>query len=79
MMIAAWASNGAIGRVLDNLDREEPAALERPFRLFAIPRICFGRDLLPRACGANEDEPQLCRINKIAFPRLSHQSRDQNR
>jgi hypothetical protein len=31
-------------------------------------RICFGRDLFPRACGANEDEPRLCRINKIAVP-----------
>jgi len=29
-------------------------------------RICSGRDLFPRACGANEDEPRLCRINKIA-------------
>ena len=35
MMIAAWASN----RVLDNLDRKEPAALERLFRLLAIPSV----------------------------------------
>ena len=37
MMIAA--SNRAIGRVLDNLDRKEPAALERLFRLLAIPSV----------------------------------------
>jgi acetylornithine deacetylase/succinyl-diaminopimelate desuccinylase-like protein len=39
MMIAASASNRVIGRVLDNLDREEPAALERLFRLLAIPSV----------------------------------------
>jgi ribonuclease T2 len=31
-------------------------------------RICFGRDLFPRACGANEDEARLCRSSKIAVP-----------
>jgi ribonuclease T2 len=31
-------------------------------------RVCFGRDLLPRRCGANEDERRLCRANKIAVP-----------
>ena len=31
-------------------------------------RICFGRDLFPRPCGANEDEARLCRVNKIAVP-----------
>jgi ribonuclease T2 len=31
-------------------------------------RFCFGRDLLPRRCGANEDERRLCRANKIAVP-----------
>ena len=31
-------------------------------------RICFGRDLFPRACGANEDETRLCRSDRIAVP-----------
>ena len=31
-------------------------------------RICFGRDLFPRACGANEEEARLCRSSKIAVP-----------
>jgi ribonuclease T2 len=31
-------------------------------------RICFGRDLFPRACGANEDEARLCRSDRIAVP-----------
>jgi ribonuclease T2 len=31
-------------------------------------RICFGRDLFPRACGANEDEKRLCRSDQIAVP-----------
>src|SRR5262249_1048125 len=31
-------------------------------------RICFGRDLFPLACGANEDEARLCRIDNIAVP-----------
>jgi len=30
--------------------------------------ICFGRDLFPRACGANEEEARLCRSSKIAVP-----------
>jgi acetylornithine deacetylase/succinyl-diaminopimelate desuccinylase-like protein len=32
-------SGGALQRVLDRLDREEPAALERLFRLLAIPSV----------------------------------------
>jgi ribonuclease T2 len=31
-------------------------------------RFCYGRDLLPRRCGANEDDRRLCRANKIAVP-----------
>jgi ribonuclease T2 len=31
-------------------------------------RVCFGRDLFPRACGANEDERRLCRTDKIVVP-----------
>ena len=31
-------------------------------------RICFSRDLFPRACGANEDETRLCRSSRIAVP-----------
>jgi ribonuclease T2 len=31
-------------------------------------RVCFGRDLFPRACGANEDEKRLCPAGKIAVP-----------
>jgi len=31
-------------------------------------RICFRRDLFPRACGANEEEARLCRSSKIAVP-----------
>jgi ribonuclease T2 len=31
-------------------------------------RICFGRDLFPRACGVNEDEKRLCRSDKIGVP-----------
>lgn len=31
-------------------------------------RVCFGRDLFPRACGANEDQKRLCPLNKIGVP-----------
>jgi len=38
-MTAPQASSRALESVLDNLDREEPAALDRLFRLLAIPSI----------------------------------------
>ena len=38
-MTAPQASSRALESVLDNLDREEPAALNRLFRLLAIPSI----------------------------------------
>jgi ribonuclease T2 len=31
-------------------------------------RVCFGRDLFPRPCGANEDQQRLCRADRIAVP-----------
>jgi ribonuclease T2 len=31
-------------------------------------RVCFGRDLFPRACGSNEDQKRLCPADKIAVP-----------
>jgi ribonuclease T2 len=31
-------------------------------------RICFGRDLFPRDCGANESQTRLCRAGRIAVP-----------
>lgn len=31
-------------------------------------RVCFGRDLFPRACGANEDQQRLCPLSKIGVP-----------
>jgi ribonuclease T2 len=31
-------------------------------------RVCFGRDLFPRRCGANESEKRLCPSSKIAVP-----------
>jgi len=31
-------------------------------------RVCFGRDLFPRSCGANEDQSRLCPAGKIAIP-----------
>ena len=31
-------------------------------------RVCFGRDLFPRACGDNEDQKRLCPLNKITVP-----------
>jgi ribonuclease T2 len=31
-------------------------------------RVCFGRDLFPRRCGANENEKRLCPLSKIAVP-----------
>ncbi|MEX2166654.1 MAG: ribonuclease T2 [Methyloceanibacter sp.] len=31
-------------------------------------RICFGRDLFPRACGVNEDQKRLCPAAKITIP-----------
>ena len=34
-------------------------------------RICFGRDLVPRACGVNEDQKRLCRASEIAVPPVS--------
>src|SRR6188508_2067698 len=38
-MTAPPASSRALESVLDNLDREEPAALDRLFRLLAIPSV----------------------------------------
>ena len=31
-------------------------------------RVCFGRDLFPRACGVNEDQKRLCPAASIAVP-----------
>ena len=31
-------------------------------------RVCFGRDLFPRACGVNEDQKRLCPAGKITIP-----------
>ena len=31
-------------------------------------RVCFGRDLTPRACGVNEDQRRLCAAPKISVP-----------
>jgi ribonuclease T2 len=31
-------------------------------------RVCFGRDLFPRACGANENQQRLCPLGAIAVP-----------
>jgi ribonuclease T2 len=39
----------------------------RKQKLFDV-RICFGRDLFPRACGANEDQTRLCPVTKITVP-----------
>jgi len=35
-------------------------------------RVCFGRDLAPRGCGANEDQDRLCRAGEIALPPIAH-------
>ena len=32
-------------------------------------RVCFGRDLSPRSCGANEDQRRLCTLAKVSVPR----------
>lgn len=31
-------------------------------------RVCFGRDLFPRPCGANEDQKRLCPLETISVP-----------
>lgn len=31
-------------------------------------RVCFSRDLFPRACGVNEDQKRLCPAGKITVP-----------
>ena len=31
-------------------------------------RICFSKDLEPRACGVNEDQRRLCRLDKVVMP-----------
>jgi len=31
-------------------------------------RVCFGRDLFPRSCGANEEQRRLCPAAKIGVP-----------
>lgn len=31
-------------------------------------RLCFGRDLRPRACGANINQKRLCRAGRISVP-----------
>jgi ribonuclease T2 len=34
-------------------------------------RVCFGRDLFPRACGSDEDQKRLCPLEKITVPETS--------
>jgi ribonuclease T2 len=34
-------------------------------------RFCFGRDLFPRSCGANEDQHLLCGESKVTVPPTS--------
>jgi ribonuclease T2 len=36
-------------------------------------RVCFGRDLFPRACGVNEDQKRLCAAGKITVPPVTPQ------
>ena len=31
-------------------------------------RVCFDRDLAPRACGANEDQHRLCKLDRVSVP-----------
>jgi ribonuclease T2 len=31
-------------------------------------RVCFDRELAPRACGANEDQRKLCKLDKVKVP-----------
>jgi len=31
-------------------------------------RVCFGRDLVPRSCGINEDQKRLCSAPRISVP-----------
>lgn len=35
-------------------------------------RICFGRDLFPRACGSNEEQERLCSASAISVPPVAH-------
>ncbi len=49
------------------LKPETMAVTCRNRKLFDI-RICFNRDLSPRACGRNEDQQRLCPIGNIAVP-----------
>ncbi|HZP08344.1 ribonuclease T2 family protein [Methyloceanibacter sp.] len=35
-------------------------------------RVCFGRDLFPRACGPNEDQKRLCSTSAIQVPPVQH-------
>jgi ribonuclease T2 len=49
------------------LSAETIAVTCRKRKLFDI-RVCFGRDLFPRPCGANEDQKRLCPLSKIGIP-----------
>lgn len=49
------------------LTREMIAVTCRRQNLLDI-RVCFGRDLFPRACGSNEDQKRLCPVSKITVP-----------
>jgi len=31
-------------------------------------RVCFDRDLAPRACGINEDQRRLCKLDRVSVP-----------
>jgi ribonuclease T2 len=57
----------AFGEANSWLKPEMLAVSCRGERLLDV-RICFGRDLFPRACGENEEEKRLCEANKIAVP-----------
>jgi ribonuclease T2 len=35
-------------------------------------RVCFGRDLFPRACGPNEEQRRLCSAGAIKVPPVVH-------
>jgi ribonuclease T2 len=35
-------------------------------------RVCFGRDLAPTSCGANEDQSRLCKPGTLAVPPVTN-------
>ena len=58
----------------DGLDANSIAVTCSGGRRLREVRICFSKDLRPRACGVNEDQDKLCRLSRVVLPPVRRSS-----